>query len=151
MSTGVALAHFSDTILDNMDKGSVTGTVFLDLTKAFDTVDHQRLIHKLYSTGFSNHSVEWFKSYLANRCQVTAVENAHSSTKLVPVGVPQGSILGPLLFLIYVNDLTSCLQQCDLTLYADDTGYLHFSKGCCYPGGPAKYRSTGNQQVVFSP
>ena len=58
MSTEVALAHFPDTILNNMDKGSVTGAVFLDLTKAFDTVDHQQLIHKLYSIGFSNHSVE---------------------------------------------------------------------------------------------
>jgi len=104
MSTSVALAHLSDTILDNMDRGFVTGMVFVDLTKAFDTVDHQRLNHKLYFTGFSNHLVEWFKSYLTNRCQVTAVGNAHSSTKLVPVGVQQGSILGPLLFLLYVND-----------------------------------------------
>ena len=58
MSTEVALAHFPDTILNNMDKGSVTGAVFLDLTKAFDTVDHQQLIHKLYSIGFSNQVVK---------------------------------------------------------------------------------------------
>lgn len=66
-STSVALAHFSDTVLDNMDKGSVTGSVFLDLAKAFDTVDNRRLILKLSSIGFSNHLVEWFKSYLENR------------------------------------------------------------------------------------
>ena len=66
-STSLALAHFSDTVLDNMDKGSVTGAVFLDLAKACDTVDNRRLIHKLSSIGFSNHLVEWFKSYLENR------------------------------------------------------------------------------------
>ena len=60
MSTSVALAHFSDTVLDNMDEGSVKGALFLDLAKAFDTVDDQRLILKLFSIGFPNHSVEWF-------------------------------------------------------------------------------------------
>lgn len=126
MSTSVALARFSDTLLDNMDEGSVNGAVFLDLAKAFDTADHQRLILKLFSIGFPNHSVEWFKSYFENGCQVTAAGNAHSSRKPVPIGFPQGSILRPLLFLIYVNDLPSCLRECDLKLYAD-------GEGCCYP------------------
>ena len=127
-STSVVLAHLSETVLDNMDEGSVNGGVFLDLAKAFDTVDRQRLILKLFSIGFPNPSVEWFKSYLENFCQVTAVGNAHSSRKPVPVGVPQGSILGPLLFLIYVNDLPSCLRECDLKLYADDTAIYASTK-----------------------
>lgn len=102
MSTSVVLAHLSDTVLDNMDEGSVNGGVFLDPAKAFDTVDHQRLILKLFSIGFPNHSVEWFKSYLQNLCQVTAVGNAHSSRKPVPVGVPQGSILCCFLFTLMI-------------------------------------------------
>ena len=79
-----------------MDKGLVTGAVFLDLAKAFDTVDRSLLFEKLASSGLSNDSVNWFKSYLTNRNQLTALTNTVSSFKHVPVGVPQGSVLGPL-------------------------------------------------------
>ena len=131
LSTEIALAHFTDTILANMDKGLVTGAVFLDLAKAFDTVDHSLLFEKLASSGLSNDSVNWFKSYLTNRNQLTALASTVSSFKHVPVGVPQGSILGPLLFLIFVNDLPYCINHCEISLYADDTVIYFSSNNAC--------------------
>ena len=76
LSTAVALSKFTDTILDNMEHGQLTGVAFLDLSKAFDTVNHSRLILKLKSVGFSSHVCEWFKSYLTHRYQVTVVDNS---------------------------------------------------------------------------
>lgn len=121
LSTEVALVHFTDTILKDMDSGLVTGVAFLDLSKAFDTVNHNILVHKLSCIGLSTNTTNWFRSYLMNRCQVTAIENNLSSCQPVPLGVPQGSILGPLLFLIYVNDLPNFIEKCEISLYADDT------------------------------
>ena len=129
LSTEIALAHYTDTILTNynMDKGLITGAVFLDLSKAFDTVDHSLLFEKLGSYGLSNDCVNWFKSYLTNRNQLTAMGNTFSSFKHVPVGVPQG----PLLFLIFVNDLPSCVNHCEISLYADDTVIYVSSHNAC--------------------
>jgi hypothetical protein len=106
-----------------MDRRLVTGAVFRDLSKAFDTVNHPILFDKLSNSGFTNHVVNWFRSYLSQRTQVTTIDNASSSSKPVPVAfvVPQRSVLGPLLFLIYVNDMPSCVKSCQISLYADDT------------------------------
>jgi retron-type reverse transcriptase len=100
--------------------------LFLDLSKVLDTVNHSRLLLKLKSIGFSSHVCEWFKSYLTHRCQVTVVDNKQSSGKPMNIGVPQGSILRPLLFIIYVNELPNCITSCDISMYADDT-VIYFS------------------------
>ena len=126
LSTTVALAHFTEQVLVNLDNKKITGAVSIDLRKAFDTVDHTILQEKLKSIGFSTSVLEWFISYLSNRTQVTTINNSMSTPKPVTVGVPQGSILGPLLFLIYINDLPECLKHCKSILHADDT-LLYYS------------------------
>ena len=91
----------------------------MDLSKAFDTVDHNLLLQK--SVGLSDDTVNWFQSYLTNRKQRTSVGDTLSVAAPITVAVQQGSILGPLLFLIYVNDLPSCQLASEIILYADDT------------------------------
>ena len=88
LSTGTALAHFTDNILKNMDAGSFTGAVFLDLSKAFDTVDHPLLLQKLTNIALTTSCTQWFRSYLANRSQITSVGDAHSASTEMPIGVP---------------------------------------------------------------
>ena len=98
----------------------MTGMILTDLQKAFDTIDHDVLLQKLYSIGFSKHTVNWFQSYLPNRSFLVNLGNNFSKPAFVSCGVPQGSILGPLLFLIYVNNMSQTVK-CDLFLYVDDT------------------------------
>ena len=93
-STATALYRFTDDLLTNMDEGKFTGVVYLDLKKAFDTVDHKILILK-FKASVSGLTLNWFHSYLTSRCQRTAVGRSLSGTRRVAVGVPQVSILGP--------------------------------------------------------
>ena len=121
-STTIALTYFTDNILDNLDKGYIAGAISLDISKAFDTVSHDRLIQKLGTIGFSQPTINWFSLInLSNRFQVNFIGVEQSSTQPVHVGSPQGSILGPLLFIIYVNEIPSTVNNCDISLYADDT------------------------------
>ena len=127
-STTTACAHFTDGILHNMDGGKVTGVKFLDLNKALDTVDHGILLRKLSRLGMDNVALEWFSSFLTNRSQITYCNGAYSDLTPISLGIAQGSILGPLLFICYMNDLPDVLKHCNVTIYADDTVISYASK-----------------------
>ncbi len=102
----------------------MSGVAFLDLKKAFDTVDHKLMLSKLSDLDVSYRVIRWFASYLENRTQVTKVSNTSSEPGELTCGVPQGSILGPLLFIVYINSLSSKLDDYACFLYADDTAIV---------------------------
>ena len=106
---------------DRLDRGEVVGMVALDLKKAFDTVNYAILFNKLKRLGINNDALKWFQSYLQDRVQCTIVNGVASQMQKVECGIPQGSNLGPLLFLVYINDLTKCVTNSNISLYADDT------------------------------
>ena len=120
-STVHAVTYFSDLIKTSMDEGKLTGAVFVDLRKAFDTIDHATLIAKLPIYGVHGKELTWFESYLFNRHQFVSYQGTCSERQSVRCGVPQGSILGPLLFTIVINDITEQVKECKILLYADDT------------------------------
>ncbi|MGL1888436.1 MAG: reverse transcriptase family protein [Reichenbachiella sp.] len=122
-STDSCLIHLSDYILKQQDKGHYTGMVILDLQKAFDTVNHQILLSKLRAMNVGQSAIKWFESYLGCREQKVDISGTLSESESISCGVPQGSILGPLLFLIYVNDMKAAVK-CKLLLYADDSALL---------------------------
>ena len=103
-----------------MDENKITCSIFLDLAKAFDSVDHQILLKKLEKYGIRGNALKLFKSYLTGRQHYVKINNMASQCRLLEIGVPQGSVLGPLLFLIFINDLPNCCKL-DATLLADDT------------------------------
>ena len=111
----------------NLDKGQYTSVTFIDLKKAFDTVDHQILIRKLCVYGVAGKELNWFRSYLQNREQCCKVNGHVSSMESIKYVVPQDSCLGPLLFLIYINDLPLSLKFGEVNMYADDTSISYSS------------------------
>ena len=122
-STEFAVLELTDLLYKKLDNNQNPVAIFMDLSKAFDTINHSILLHKLQYYGLSNTELHWFQSYLNDRKQFVMLENASSSLLNISTGVPQGSILGPLLFLIYVNDLhLSC--DAKTIMYADDTCLL---------------------------
>lgn len=120
-STYMAIINLVDKISNEIDKGNSTIGIFLDLSKAFDTIDHNILIDKLNYFGIAGVANTWFKSYLENRSQFVQINHTKSKELRVRCGVPQGSILGPLLFIMYINDITHVSKMADLILFADDS------------------------------
>ena len=123
-STLSAIYDFLMNALECLDRGDVTAGIFIDLSKAFDTVNHEKLLKKLYSYGIRGNIHDLFRSYLKDRKQIVHIKTkngyANSQPELINVGIPQGSILGPILYIIYTNDLPESVDD-SVTMYADDT------------------------------
>ena len=120
-SIETSLIHTTDAFLKGIDDKTLTACVLLDMSKAFDSIDHQILSRKIQSVCASTSALKWFNRYLTNRYQVVRIHSSVSDPLPVECGVPQGSILGPLLFSIYVNDLPEVPRHCSTECYVDDT------------------------------
>ena len=127
-STQHAILDIVNKIQANIDKKEFTCGIFIDLKKAFDTVDHTILLCKLQHYGFRGIIHDWLSSYLTNRFQTTQIESNISTKEKTLCGVPQGSVLGPLLFLIYINDIHRSSDKFNFHLFADDTNLLYSDK-----------------------
>ena len=118
----------TETIRDTLDNSNFACGIFVDFQKAFDTVDHNILLQKLDHYGVRGRANDWFKSYLSNRLQYVSVNGFHSKNEVMKYGVPQGSVLGPLLFLIYINNLRNAIYHSTVHHLADDTNLLYINK-----------------------
>ena len=123
-STNDNLFCLTEAIREKLDNGEFSCSVFLDLQKAFDSVDHNILLTKLEHYDFRGITSKWVRSYFFDRKQYVSVENAASKPMPINCDVPQGSVLGPLFFLLYINDLQKCLKYGRSFIFADDTALL---------------------------
>ena len=128
-------------IIEAFSQGKYTLGIFLDLSKAFDTVNHNILLEKLKAYGIQSENLKWFRSYLSNRKQFILYDNFKKELKIVKCGVPQSSILGTLLFLIFLNDLSNSTKVLDPVLFADDTNLF------CSDNNRRTLFETANQEL----
>ena len=124
-STAMALITIIDKITESLERGDYALGMFLDFSKAFDTVDHSILLKKLHNYGIRGIALDWFDNYLKNREQFVTYNSVTSNKLRITCGVPQGSILGPLLFLLYINDLSTVSDASLPFMFADDTTFLY--------------------------
>ena len=128
-TTVTALLEATDTWAYNIDRGKINAVVFVEFKMAFDTVDHKILLSKLSHYGICRNAYNWLKSYLENRAQMFSINGSLSNNRSLTFGVPQWTILGQLLFLLYINDLPNCSCNCELRIYADET-HLTYAGDC---------------------
>ena len=119
-----ALLNAQNEILNALNQKQISLLLLIDFSKAFDMVEHNILLQKLYHYGIRGVALSWLKSYLANRKQYVSLNNKHSSIVEMEYGVPQGSILGPLMFIIYINDIPNICEMAKFILYADDANII---------------------------
>ena len=129
-STALALIDYSSNWLIDTDRGETNLTVFLDIKKAFDTTDHEILLDKLNYIGISDTELQLIGYYLRNPKQYCKINGYKPSVKTIKYGVPQSSIIGPSLFIIFMNDLPKCIDNAHITLYTDDTSSSTTVKTC---------------------
>jgi len=127
-STSHAILDIISATQNNIDNRLFSCAVFIDLNKAYDTVDHEILLKKLYIYRIWGITNDWLKLYLLNRSQTTEVNGSVSTKEANPHGTPQGSVLGPLLFLLYINEITNSSKKLNFFLFADDTNLLYAHK-----------------------
>ena len=127
-STYMAMLDMCNNITDSVDNKLFSVGIFIDLAKAFDTINHKILLTKLEHYGIRGITLQWFSDYLSNRKQYVSVSNVNSNYADITCGVPQGSVLGPLLFIIYINDVVNCSSLLRFVLFADDTSIFYSNK-----------------------
>lgn len=120
VSCETQLIQFTQVLYDTINQEGQTDVIVMDFSKAFNKADHQRLLLKLHWLGIKDRVITWIKSFLSNRSQSVVLDGEHSDSCPVLSGVPQGSVLGPCLFLIYINDMPDFIKS-NIRLFADDT------------------------------